>query len=174
MAGYDWKEDVKTIMKAFDFAVVCENTVKAWDKCCQQTIAKCFTKAGFIAGPLPEPEPAPPPPRNVWENIHWVLEANMSFDEYTAYNDDVETCEPLTDETIIKAVVSQRDDGSTDPKSSDDPLELDGDDSESNPDTSRQPQEEEIIWTSTQFLRYVAQAKAYVLQNKLPKRQLKH
>ena len=105
VAGCDQKEDVKTIMKAFDFAVACENTVKAWDKCSQQTIANCFTKAGFIAGPLPEPEPAPP--RNVWENIQQVLETNMSFDEYAAHDDDVETCEPLTDEAIIEAVVSQ-------------------------------------------------------------------
>ena len=58
---------MKTIMKAFDFAVACENTVKAWNRCSAQTIANCFTKAGFITGPLPEPEPAPP--RNVWENI---------------------------------------------------------------------------------------------------------
>ena len=85
----------------------------------------------------------------------------MSFDEYAAHDDDVETCEPLTDEAIIEAVVSQHDD-STDPENSDDPLEIDGDDSESNPDTSRQPQEE-IIRTSAQFLRYAAQAKAYIL-----------
>ena len=70
----------------------------------------------------------------------------------------------------LRLWLANHDDGSTDPESSDDPLELDGDDSESNLDTSRQPQEEEIIWTSTQFLRYDAQAKAYVLQNKLPKK----
>ena len=50
----------------------------------------------------------------------------MSFDEYAAHDDDVETCEPLTDEAITEAVVSQCDDGRTDPESSDDPLELDG------------------------------------------------
>ena len=43
----------------------------------------------------------------------------------------------------------------------DDPLEVD--DTDSNPDISRQAQEDEIIWTSVQFLRFVAQAKAYVL-----------
>ena len=67
VTGCDQKEDVKTIMKAFDFAVACENTVKSWNSCSEQTIANCFMKAGFITGPLPEPEPAPP--RNVWENI---------------------------------------------------------------------------------------------------------
>ena len=36
-------------------------------------------------------------------------------------------------------------------------------DTDSNPDISRQPQKDEIIWTSVQFLRFVAQAKAYVL-----------
>ena len=49
MDGCDGKEDVKTIMKTFDFAVACENTVKAWNRCSAQTIANCFTKAGFIA-----------------------------------------------------------------------------------------------------------------------------
>ena len=69
VAGCDQKEDVKTIMEAFDFAVACENTVKSWNRCSAQIIANCFTKAGFITGPLPEPEPEPASPRNVWENI---------------------------------------------------------------------------------------------------------
>ena len=91
----------------------------------------------------------------------------MTFDEYASHDDDVETCEPLTDEAIIEAVIGQCDDGSAD---TNDPLEVDGDDIDSNPDISRQPQEDEIIWTSVQFLRFVAQAKAYVLQNKLPQK----
>ena len=91
----------------------------------------------------------------------------MTFDEYASHDDDVKTCEPLTDEAIIEAVIGQCDDGSAD---TDDPLEVDGDDTDSNPDISRQPQEDEIIWTSAQFLRFVAQAKAYVLQNKLPQK----
>ena len=127
------------------------------DRCSAQTIANCFTKAGFIAGPLPEPEPAPP--RNVWENIQWVLGDQ--------HDDDVETCQPLTDAAIIEAVVGECDDGSAD---TDEPIEADGDDTDSNPDISRQPQEDEIIWTSAQFLRFVAQAKAYVLWNKLPQK----
>ena len=83
----------------------------------------------------------------------------MTFDEYASHDDDVETCEPLTDEAITEAVIDQCDDGSAD---TDDPNEVDGDDTDSNPDISRQPQEDEIIWTSVQFLRFVAQAKAYV------------
>ena len=119
---------------------------------------------------LPEPEPEPAPPRNVWENIQRVLETNMTFDEYASHDDDVKTCEPLTDEAIIEAVIGQCDDGNAD---IDDPSEVDGDDTDSNPDISRQPQEDEIIWTSVQFLRFVAQAKAYVLQNKLPQKATK-
>ena len=80
----------------------------------------------------------------------------MTFDEYASH-DDVKTCEPLTDEAIIEAVIGQCDDGSAD---TDYPNEVDGDDTDSNPDISRQPQEDEIIWTSVQFLRFVAQAKA--------------
>ena len=99
VAGCDQKEDVKTIMKAFDFAVACENTVKAWNRCSAQTIANCFIRAGFITGPLPEPEP----PKNVSENIQRVLETNMTFDEYASHDNDVKTCEPLTDEAIIEA-----------------------------------------------------------------------
>ena len=94
----------------------------------------------------------------------------MTFDEYALHDDDVETCEPLTDEAITEAVIGQCDDGSAD---TDDPLEVDGDDKDSNPDISRQPQEDEIIWTSVQFLRFVAQAKAYALQNKLPQKATK-
>ena len=91
----------------------------------------------------------------------------MTFDEYAAHDDDGETCESLTDEAIIEAVNGQHDDGSAD---TDDPVDVNGDDTDSNPDTSRQPQEDEIIWTSAQFLRFVAQAKAYVLHNKLPQK----
>ena len=84
-----------------------------------------------------------------------------------SHDDDVETCEPLTDAAIIEAVIGEHDDGSAD---TDEPIEADGDDTDSNPDISRQPQEDEIIWTSVQFLRFVAQAKGYVFQNKLPQK----
>ena len=82
----------------------------------------------------------------------------MTFDEYASHDD--ETCEPLTDEAIIEAVIGECDDGSAD---TDNPSEVDRDDTDSNPDISRQPQEDEILWTSVHFLRFVAQAKAYVL-----------
>ena len=123
MAGCDQKEDVKTIMKAFDFAVACENTVKAWNRCSAQTIANCFTKAGFIAGPLPEPESELHHPEMYGKTFNECLETNMTFDEYASHDDDVKTCEPLTDEAITEAVIGQCDDGSAD---TDDPLEVDG------------------------------------------------
>ena len=166
MAGCDQKEDVETIIKAFDFAVACENTVKDWNRCSAQTIANCFIKAGFITGPLPEPEP----PRNVWENIQRVLETNMTFDEYALHDDDVETCEPLTDEAIIEAAIGQCDDGSAD---TDDPLEVDGDDTDSNPDISRKPQKDEIIWTSHN-LDLLLKPKLMFYKRNYLKRQLRH
>ena len=88
----------------------------------------------------------------------------MTFDEYASHDDDVETCEPLTDAAIIEAVIGEHDNGSTD---TDEPIEADGDDTDSNPDISRQPQKDEIIWTSAQFLRFVAQAKAYVFAKQI-------
>ena len=47
----------------------------------------------------------------------------MTFDEYASHDEDVETCEPLTDEAIIEAVIGQCDDGSAD---TDDPLRMMG------------------------------------------------
>ena len=79
----------------------------------------------------------------------------------------------MDDAAIIEAVASEHEtvavDENEDPDASDSEegvVEHDGDE-------TRQAREEEIIKTSTEFLRSISQQKAYILHNKLPKSLLK-
>ena len=97
----------------------------------------------------------------------------MPFAEYATHDNRAESSERMDDAAIIQAVVSEREtvavDENEDPDASDSEegfVEHDGDE-------TRQAGEEEIIKTSTEFLRSISQQKAYILHNKLPKSLLK-
>ena len=113
----------------------------------------------------------PPPPQNIWDNLQHVLGVNVPFAEYATHDDRVESSERMDDEAIIEAVASECEtvavDENKDPDASDsEERAVEGDD-------TREAWEEEIIKTSTEFLHIIAQQKAYILCNKLPKSLLK-
>ena len=79
----------------------------------------------------------------------------------------------MDDAAIIEAVASEHETVAVD--ENEDPDASDSEESvvEHDGDEMRQAREEEIIKTSTEFLRSISQQKAYILHNKLPKSLLK-
>ena len=67
LAGVESKQEAKSIMKSFDFVVVCQVLVEAWDAVTPENIQKCFSKAGFMPmlsmSQSHMQSPPPPPPR---------------------------------------------------------------------------------------------------------------
>ena len=173
LAGVESKQEAKTIMKSFDFVVACQVLVEAWDALTPENIQKCFSKAGFMPYVEHEPEAYAEPPQKIWDNLQRVLGVNVPFADYTTHDDRVESSERMDDAAIVEAVASECEtvavDENEDPDASDSEegvVEHDGDE-------TRQAWEEEIIKTSTEFLRSISQQKAYILRNKLPKSLLK-
>ena len=173
LAGVESKQEAKTIMKSFDFVVACQVLVEAWDALTPENIQKCSSKAGFMPYVEREPEAYAEPPQNIWDNLQQVLGVNVPFADYATHDDRVESSERMDDAAIVEAVASEREtvavDENEDPDASDSKegvVEHDGDE-------TRQAREEEIIKTSTEFLRSISQQKAYILRNKLPKSLLK-
>ena len=108
-------------------------------------------------------------PQNMWDNLQCVLGVNVPFAEYASHDNRVESSERMDDAAIIEAVASECETVAVD--ENEDP---DASDSEEGAvDDTREAWEEEIIKTSTKFLHIIAQQKAYILQNELPKSFLK-
>ena len=172
LAGVESKQEAKTIMKSFDFVVACQVLVKAWDALTPENIQKCFSKASFM--PYVEHEPelyAEPPPPNIWDNLQHVLGVNVPFAEYATHDNRVESSERMDDAAIIETVASEHETVAVD--ENEDPDASDSEKSAVEGDNTREAWEEEIIKTSTEFLHIIAQQKAYILCNKLPKSLLK-
>ena len=134
-----------------------------------ENIQKCFSKAGFVPYVECEPESytEPPPLQNIWDNLQCVLGVNGPFAEYAIYDNRVESSEKMDDAAIIEAVASECETVAVD--ENEDPDASDSDEGAVEGDDTREAREEEIIKTSTEFLCIIAQQKAYILRNKLPK-----
>ena len=115
--------------------------------------------------------PPPPPPQNIWDNLQCVFGVSVPFAEYATHDDRVESSERMDDAAIIKAVASECETVAVD--ENEDPDASDSEESTVECDDTREAWEEEIIKTSTEFLCIIAQQKAYILRNKLPKSLLK-
>ena len=92
-----------------------------------------------------------PPPQNIWDNLQCVLGVNVPFAEYATHDNRVESSERMDDSAIIEAVASEHETVAVDENE--------------DPDARA----EEIIKISTEFLHIIAQQKAYILCNILPK-----
>ena len=108
-----------------------------------------------------------PPPPNIWDNLQCVLGVNVPFAEYVTHDDRVKSSERMDDAAIIKAVTSEHETVVVDENK--DPDASDSEEGAVECNDTREAQEEEIIKTSTEFLHIIAQQKAYILHNKLPK-----
>ena len=100
-----------------------------------------------------------------------MLGVNVPFAEYATHDDRVEFSERMDDAAIIEAVASECKTIAVD--ENEDPDASDSEEGVVESDDTREAQEEEIIKTSTEFLRIISQQKAYILHDKLPKRLLK-
>ena len=114
---------------------------------------------------------SPPSPQNIWDNLQCVLGVNVPFAEYATHDDRVESSERMDDAAIITAVTSEHETVAVD--ENEDPGASDSEEGVVEHTDTREAWEEEIIKTSTEFLRIIAQQKAYILHNKLPKSLLK-
>ena len=110
-------------------------------------------------------------PKNIWDNLQCVLGVNVPFAEYATYDDRVESSERMDDAAIIEAVTSERETIAV--NENEDPGASDSEEGVVEHGDTREAWEEEIIKTSTQFVHIIAQQKAYILHNKLPKSLLK-
>ena len=158
-------------MKSFNFVVACQVLVEAWDALTPENIQKCFSKAGFMLYVECEPESYAEPLQNIWDNLQHVLAVNVPFADYATHDDRVESSERIDDAAIIEAVASGHETVAVD--ENEDPDASDSEEGVVECNDTREAQEEEIIKTSTEFLHIIAQQKAYILHNKLPKSLLK-
>ena len=99
-----------------------------------------------------------------------MLGVNVPFAEYATHDDRVESSEKMDDAAIIEAVASECETVAVD--ENEDPDASDSEEGVVECNDTREAQEE-IIKTSTEFLCIIAQQKAYILCNKLPKSLLK-
>ena len=100
-----------------------------------------------------------------------MLGVNVPFADYATHDDRVESSERMDDAAIIKAVASEHETAAVD--ENEDPDAFDSEEGVAESNDTREAQEEEIIKTHTEFLHIIAQQKAYILHNKLPKSHLK-
>ena len=97
----------------------------------------------------------------------------MPFADYATHDDRVESSERMDDAAIVEAVASECETVAVDENEDSDASDSEEGVVEHDGDETRQAREEEIIKTSTKFLRSISQQKAYILCNKLPKSLLK-
>ena len=100
-----------------------------------------------------------------------MLGVNVPFAEYATNDNRVESSERMDDAAIIEAVASECETVVVD--ENEDPDASDSEEGVVECNNTREALEEVIIKTSTEFLHIIAQQKAYILCNKLPKSLLK-
>ena len=117
--------------------------------------------------PAPKPMAFPSPKRNIWENIQIVLNTDMSFEEFVHMDDAVEASRQMTDEEIVERVMKENEDANNVQEILGEDPDIMDDNSGDTESESGEANESEIISTSTQFLRILAQSKAFILCNNL-------
>ena len=88
---------------------------KAWADVTQQTVANCFAKAGFqlsmCVNYAPDDDATTGDDGDEFDEeddlpLSHLLPAHVTFDEYAAVDENVETCEQPTDDDIVAAVTA--------------------------------------------------------------------
>ena len=162
-------DDFKDIINSLDFVEACKNIMAAWNHISEALIIKCFQKADFIDSVPNCPEPELAPDHILWDNIQRALQINILFEQYATADDTIQTSEDLTEADIIKRVHAVTN-GSNEYGKDPDGLEEDDDDAAVMVTGTAIADESEIIHNSDQFLHWIAQQKAYIIQNNLPDR----
>ena len=94
---------------------------KAWADVTQQTVTNCFAKAGFQMSMCANYAPDEATTDDDGDEFdeeddlplsHLLLPVDVTFDEYAAVDDNVETCEQPTDDDIVAAALAPAEPGS--------------------------------------------------------------
>lgn len=156
LAGIETGDEArKVIRKNFNLKIACDMISKCWKKVKPSLVENCFSKAGFIAGPVQREDPEDVQiERNLWDCIQGTFNVNLTFEDFATADDDVASTEHLSDAQIIEKV--QADQGRITPDVSDDDDTSDSEEVEDN-----------AITNSTQILTITPQIRAFFQQNKL-------
>ena len=158
----DKPDNLQNIMRSLDFVVACENIIAGWNHVSEALIVKCFHKASFIVSVPNHPEPEPTPDQNLWDNIQRAMQINIPFEQYATADDNIDTNEDLTEVEIIERVCAVTNGNNEEGEDPDDQEEDDDQTAVMFTGTSI-ADESEIIHNSAQFLRLIAQQKAYCM-----------
>ena len=177
--GIENKLQAKQIMRDIDFVVACQTLVKSWNLVTDDLITKCFTRCypclkqdngdgeGVDNDNVNEVVPAPD--RNLWDNIQQVLQVRVPFEDYATADDAYDSSERVSEDQIADAV--KRALNPPDEQEEQDPDDRDADDdeiidAEGGPDITARA--EEIVKSSSEFVRYLDQQKAYLMKQNFP------
>ena len=158
--------------------MACQTLVKSWDLVTCELITKCFTKcypclkedgADAAEDDIAD-EIVPAPCRNLWDNLQNVLQVHVSFEDYATADDAYDSCERVSEDQIADAV--KRALNPPEQQEGQDPDDCDDDDDaevvqvDDGPDIAAR--QEEIVKSSSEFVRYLDQQKAYLLKQNFP------
>ena len=177
--GIENKLQAKQIMRDIDFVVACQTLVKSWNLVTDDLITKCFTrcypclKEDGTAGDGTDDdnvnEVVPAPDRNLWDNIQQVLQVCVPFEDYATADDAYDSSERVSEDQIIDAVKralnppEQQQEQDPDDRDDDDDKIIDVD---GGPHIAARP--DEIVKSSSEFVRYLDQQKAYLIKQNFP------
>ena len=108
--------------------------------------------------------------RNLWDNLQQVLQVHVPFKDYATADDAYDSCEWVSEDQIADAVKralnppKQQDE--QDPDDRDDDNDTEVVDIDGGPDITAC--QEEIVKSSSEFVRYLDQQKAYLLNQNFP------
>ena len=176
--GIENKMQAKQIMRNIDFVVACQTLVKSWDLVTSELITKCFTRCypclkdgdTDAAEDDTTDDIVPAPRRNLWDNLQQVLQVHVPFEDYATADDAYDSCERVSEDEIADAVKralnppEQQDEQDPDDRDDDDDTEVV--DVDGGPDIAAR--QEEIVKSSSEFVRYLDQQKAYLLKQNFP------
>ena len=181
--GIENKLQAKQIMRDIDFVVACQTLVKSWNLVTDDLITKCFTrcypclKEDGTAGDGGDDtdddnvnEVVPAPDRNLWDNIQQVLQVCVPFEDYATADDAYDSSERVSEDQITDAVKralnppeqqQEQDPDDCDDDNDDEIIDVDG-----GPHIAAWP--DEIVKSSSEFVRYLDQQKVYLIKQNFP------
>ena len=110
----------------------------------------------------------------MWDNLQNVLQVHVSFEDYATADDAYDSCERVSEDQIADAV--KRALNPPEQQEGQDPDDHDDDDDaevvqvDGGPDIAAR--QEEIVKSSSEFVRYLDQQKAYLLKQNFPQTML--
>ena len=149
LACVENNKDANSLLKALNIVQATNMIAAPWRETSSTIIQNCFHKTGFkyyAVDPASEIEedPLPSPAPDVWNRVQRWL-GDVQFDEFAASKPEAATAQPMSDQDIVKIVLTKND----------------------VQDESDDESEEEIpsasaIKTSVEFLAMIDQQKAFL------------